>query len=75
MPSLASGTFAQTAASTAMTAPDYRFKTKRQCKDVKCWIYLLLNIIFNVKHCYNMNYLIPLLMMGKDVQWPFYTCS
>lgn len=29
MPSLASGTFAQTAASTAMTAPDYGLKNKK----------------------------------------------
>lgn len=33
MPSLASGTFAQTAASTAMTAPDYDLKTKKPLKN------------------------------------------
>lgn len=48
MPSLASGTFAQTAASTAMTAPDYSLKQKN--KDVKCCIYSLLNYILVILH-------------------------
>lgn len=67
MPSLASGTFAHTAAKTAMTAPDYGFKG-RHVKD-EGLLYLFL-----FSHLTSLQYL-PLLTMGKVDRLLFCTCS